>query len=115
MLACDRNSYKSSLAVVLTISLIVECHQLNAVQPEQQRVWVSGVDPGGCWVSPEQLTHCVLNQLLRVTAAQAFGGILVDGGDVVTLGCADDGTEGGGWRGDGRRLLFLPAQSLSAT
>lgn len=95
--------------------MIVECHQLNAVQPEQQRVWVSGVDPGGCWVSPEQLTHRVLNQLLRVTAAQAFGGILIDGGDVVTLGRADDGTEGGGWREDGRCLLFFPAQSLSAT
>lgn len=33
MFACDELKH-------LTVSLVVECHQLNAVQPEQQRVWV---------------------------------------------------------------------------
>lgn len=57
----------------------------------------------------------MLDQLLRVTPAQALGGVLVDGGDVVTLGRADDGAERGGMGEDGRRLLLLPAQPLSAT
>lgn len=61
------------------------------MQPEEQRVGVGGVDPGGCWVSPQQLAHRVLNQLLRVTTAQSLGSVLVDGGDVVALGRADDG------------------------
>lgn len=57
----------------------------------------------------------MLDQLLRVTAAQALGSVLVDGGDVVTLGRADDGAERGGMGKDGRCLLLLPAQPLSAT
>lgn len=85
------------------------------MQPEQQWVWVCGVDPGGCWVSPEQLTHGVLDELLRVTAAQSLGGILIDRRDVITLGCTDDGTEGGWWTEDGRCLLFFPAQAFGAT
>lgn len=96
-------------ASLLTISLIVECHQLDTVQPEKQRVGVCRVDPGGCWVRPEQLAHGVLDQLLRVTPAQALGGVLVDGRDVVALRCADDGAERGGGVEDGRRLLLLPA------
>lgn len=100
---------------VLTISLIVECHQLDAVQPEEQRVGVCGVDPRGCWVGPEQLAHGVMDQLLRVTAAQALGGVLVDRRDVVTLGRADDSAEGGGRGEDRGCLLLLPAQPLSAT
>lgn len=98
----------------LTVSLIVEGHQLNAVQPEQQRVRVGRVDPGGRRVSPEQLAHRVLDQLLGVASAQALGGVLVDRGDVVALGRADDGAERGGGVEDGRRLL-LPAQPLCAT
>lgn len=85
------------------------------MQPEQQGVWVCGVDSGGCWVSPEQLTRSVLDQLLRVTPAQSLGGILIDGGDVIALGCTDDGAERGGWTEDRRHLLFLPAQALGAT
>lgn len=85
------------------------------MQPEQQRVWVRGVDPGGCWVSPEQLTRGVLDQFLRVTPAQPLGGVLIDGGDVITLGCPDNGAEGGGWTEDRRRLLLFPAQALGAT
>lgn len=99
----------------LTVGLIVERHQLNAVQPEQQRVGVGRVDPGGCRVSPEQLARRVLDQLLRVAPAQALGGVLVDGRDVVALGRADDGAEGGGGGQDRGRLLLLPAQPLSAT
>lgn len=57
----------------------------------------------------------MLDQLLRVTPAQALGGVLVDGGDVVALGRADDGAERGGGVEDGRCLLLLPAQPLSAT
>lgn len=57
----------------------------------------------------------MLDQLLRVTPAQAFGSVLVDGGDVVTLRRADDGAERGGGVEDGRRLVLLPAQPLSAT
>lgn len=77
----------------LTISLIIECHQLDAMLPEKQRVGVGRVDPGGRRVGSEQLALRVLDELLRVTAAQALGGVLVDGGDVVTLWCADDGAE----------------------
>lgn len=109
-----KKSQKTPLHTVLTVSLIIEGHQLNAVQPEQHGVGVCGVDPGGCWVGPQQLTRGVLDQLLRVTPAQPLGGILIDGGDVITLGCADDGAEGGGWVEDGRRL-FLPAQALGTT
>ncbi len=57
----------------------------------------------------------MLDQLLRVTPAQALGSVLVDRGDVVALGRADDGTERGGGVEDRRRLLLLPAQTLSAT
>ncbi len=57
----------------------------------------------------------MLDQLLRVTSAQALGGVLIDRGDVVAFGSADDGTERGGGVEDGRCLLFLPAQPLSAT
>lgn len=85
------------------------------MEPEQQRVWVCGVDPGGCWVSPEQLTRSVLDQFLRVTPAQSLGGILIDGGDVITFGCTDNGAERGGWTEDRRCLLLFPAQALSAT
>lgn len=84
------------------------------MQPEEQRVGVGGVDPGGCRVRAEQLAHGVLDQLLGVAAAQALGGVLVDGGDVVALGRADDGAESGGRGEDGRRLLLLPAQPLGA-
>lgn len=107
---------RTKTASLLTVSLVVERHQLHAVQPEEQRVGVGRIDPGGCWVSPEQLTHRVLDQLLRVAPAQALGGVLVDGGDVVALGRADDGAQRGGWVEDGRRLLLLlPAQTLGAT
>lgn len=86
------------------------------MQPEEQRVGVCRVDPGGRWVRSEQLAARVLDQLLRVAAAQALGGVLIDGGDVVTLGRADDGAEGGGGVQGGRRLLLLlPAQPLAAT
>lgn len=85
------------------------------MQPEQQGVRVCGVDPGGRRVRPEQLAHRVLDQLLRVTPAQALGGVLVDGRDVVALGRADDGAERGGVVEDRGRLLLLPAQPLSAT
>lgn len=84
------------------------------MQPEQQGGWVCGVDSGGCWVGPEQLTGGVLDQLLRVTPAQSLGSVLVDGGDVIALGCTDDGAERGGGTEDGRRLL-LPAQALGTT
>lgn len=57
----------------------------------------------------------MLDQLLRVTPAQALGGVLIDGGDVVTLGRTDNGAERGGMGEDGRRLLLLPAQPLSTT
>lgn len=110
-----RKLCRRAKATVLTISLIVEGHQLNAMQPKQQGVWVCGVDSGGCWVSPEQLARRVLDQFLRVTPAQSLGSILIDRGDVIALGCTDDGAERGGWTRDGRRLLFLPAQALSAT
>lgn len=99
---------------VLTVGLVVERHQLDAVQPVEQGVGVGGVDPGGRRVRPEQLARRVLDQLLRVAAAQALGGVLVDGRDVVTLGRADDGAEGGGGGEDRRGLLLLPAQPLSA-
>lgn len=56
----------------------------------------------------------MLDQLLRVAAAQALGGVLVDRRDVVTLGRADDGAEGGGGGEDRGGLLLLPAQPLSA-
>lgn len=85
------------------------------MQPEQQGGWVCGVDSGGCWVGPEQLTGGVLDQLLRVTPAQSLGSVLVDGGDVIALGCTDDGAERGGGTEDGRRLLLLPAQALGTT
>lgn len=57
----------------------------------------------------------MLDQLLRVAAAEALGGVLVDGGDVVALGRADYGAERGGGVEGRRRLLLLPAQPLSAT
>lgn len=98
----------------LTISLIVERHQLHAVQPEEQRVGVGGVDPGGRRVRPEQLARRVLDQLLRVAATQALGGVLVDRRDVVALWRADDGAEGGGGGEHRGGLLLLPAQPLSA-
>lgn len=85
------------------------------MQPEEQRVGVSGVDPGGCRVSPEKLTHRVLDQLLGVAPAQALGGVLVHRGDVVALGRPDDGAERRGRVEDGRRLLLVPAEALSAT
>lgn len=103
-----------SVSLALTVRLIVERHQLDAVKPEEQRVGVGGVDPGGRRVRPEQLARRVLDQLLRVAAAQALGGVLVDGRDVVTLGRADDGAEGGGGGEDRGGLLLLPAQPLSA-
>ena len=99
------------MGVLLTISLVVEGHQLDAMQPEGQGVGVSRVYPGGSRVGPEQLAHRVLDQLLGEAAAQALGGVLVDGGDVVAFGRADDGAEGGGGVEDRRRLLLLlPAQ-----
>lgn len=103
-----------SVLLALTISLIVERHQLDAVQPEEQRVGVGGVDPGGRRVRPEQLAHRVLDQLLRVAATQALGGVLVDRRDVVALWCADDGAEGGGGGEHRGGLLLLPAQPFSA-
>lgn len=57
----------------------------------------------------------MLDQLLRVPAAQALGSVLVDRGDVVTLGRADDGAERGWGRESGRRLMLVPAQPLSPT
>lgn len=57
----------------------------------------------------------MLDQLLRVAPAQALGGVLVDRGDVVALGRADDGAERGRGVEDRRRLLLLPAQPLSTT
>lgn len=57
----------------------------------------------------------MLDQLLRVAPAQALGCVLVDGGDVVTLGRADDGAERGRRGEDRRSLLLLPAQPLSTT
>lgn len=81
------------LQIILTVRLIVEGHQLDSMQPEQQRVGVGRVDPGGCRVSSEQLAHSVLDQFLRVAPTQAFSCVLIDGGDVVTLWCADDGAE----------------------
>lgn len=101
--------------VVLTIRLVVERHQLNAVQPEEQRVWVGGVDAGRGGVRPEQLALGVLDQLLGVPPAQALRRVLVHGGDVVALGRADDGAQRGGGVEDGRCLLLLPAQPLGAT
>lgn len=65
------------------------------MQPEKQGVGVRRVDPGGCWVRPEQLARGVLDQLLRVAAAKSLCGVFVDGGDVVALGSADDGAERG--------------------
>lgn len=103
-----------SVLLALTISLIVERHQLDAVQPEEQRVGVGGVDPGGRRVRPEQLARRVLDQLLRVAATQALGGVLVDRRDVVALWRADDGAEGGGGGEDRGGLLLVPAQPLGA-
>lgn len=99
---------------VLTIGLVVQSHQLNPMQPEEQRVWVGGVDPGGCWISPEQLTCCVLDQLLGIASAQALRRILVHRRDVVALGRANDGAERSWGVEDRRRLLLLPAQALIA-
>ena len=99
-------------APCLTICLVVERHQLDAMQPEGQGVGVGRVDARGGWVGPEELAGGVLNQLLGVTAAQTLGCVLVDGGDVVALWSADYGTQGGAGVEDGRRLL-LPAQALA--
>lgn len=85
------------------------------MQPVEQRVGVGRVDPGGRRVRPEQLARRVLDQLLGVAPAQALGGVLVDGGDVVALGRADDGAEGGGGVEGRRGLVLFPAQALSAT
>lgn len=89
----------------LTVRLVVESHELHAVEPEDEGVRVGGVDSCGCRVGPEQLTRRVLDQLLGVAPAQPLGSVLVQGRDVVALGRPDDGAEGR-WRVVGTARIF---------
>lgn len=77
----------------LTISLIVEGDELDAVQPEAEGVGVGRVDARGGRVGAQQLALCVSNQFSRVATTQTLGGILVHRRNVVALGSADDGAQ----------------------
>lgn len=98
--------YSNLCLCSLTISLVVEGHELHPVQPEDEGVWVGGVDARGGGVGPQELAGGVLDQLLGIAPAQPLGCILVQRGDVVALGRPDDGTEGG-W-GVVRRARVFP-------
>lgn len=65
------------------------------MQPEDERIGVGGVNARGRWVGAEQLAASVLDEFLGVAATQTLRSVLVDRGDVVTFGCADDGAERG--------------------
>lgn len=65
------------------------------MQPEDERIGVGGVDACGCRVRAEQLAAGVLDEFLGVAATQALCSILIDRGDMVASGCADDGAERG--------------------
>lgn len=89
----------------LTICLVVQSHELHPVEPEDQGVGIGGVDARGGRVGPQQLAGGVLDQLLGIAPAEPLGSVLVQGRDVVALGCPDDGTEGS-WRVVGTARIF---------
>lgn len=72
-----KKNYRGQSCWSLTISLVVECDKLDAVQPEGERIGVGGVDASGRRVGAEQLALRVSDQLGGVTATQALGGVLV--------------------------------------
>jgi len=76
-----------------TVCLVVKSHELHAMEPEDERVGIGGVDARGSGVRPQELAGGVLDQLLGVPPAQPLGSILIQGGDVVALGCPYDSTE----------------------
>ncbi len=80
---------------LVTVGLVVEGDQLDSVQPEEERIGVGGVDACGCRVRAEQLAASVLDEFLGVAATQTLCSVLVDRGNVVAFGCADDGAERG--------------------
>lgn len=88
-----------------TICLVVKSHELYAVEPEDERVGIGGVDAGGGGVCPQELAGGVLDQLLRVPPAQPLGRVLVQRGDVVALGRPYDSAERS-WRVVRRARIF---------
>lgn len=75
------------------------------MEPEDQGVGIGGVDARGGRVGPQELAGGVLDQLLGIAPAEPLGCVLVQGRDVVALGCPDDGTEGS-WRVVGTAGIF---------
>lgn len=61
----------------LTVGLVVEGDELDAVQPEGKGVGVGRVDACGSRVGAQQLALRVSNQFGGVTTTQSLGSVLV--------------------------------------